>query len=234
MRSTSFWPTSRRRGAARQQMFGAVDLRRFRQDRGAAVAHQNIDGRAERGIGGDAGIAVRAAALQRQHQFARRHRLAPRAIDDRQHGRDALDARVDRLARAAGRLDGHRLEQLALAEAVFLLHAADLEHFAAEPDQHHAGDIGIAGIAPLRALENVEAFALGRHAAAGAVNERDDAVDIGIIVEHAGALEFAGDQPRDGRRTIHAGQDRQIIARARLAVGAAIALERRLLATAAG
>ena len=64
----------RRRRAARQQMFGAVDLRRLREDRRAAVAHQNVGGGAERRIGGDPRIAVRAATLKREREFARRRR----------------------------------------------------------------------------------------------------------------------------------------------------------------
>jgi hypothetical protein len=51
-------------GAAGQQVLGAVDFRRLRQAGRAAVADQQVDGLAEGGIGGDAGIAVRAAALE--------------------------------------------------------------------------------------------------------------------------------------------------------------------------
>src|SRR6185369_15546344 len=59
IRSTIFSPTSR--GAPRQKMLGTIDLRRLRQNGRAAVAYQKIDGGAQRGIGRDAGIAVRAA-----------------------------------------------------------------------------------------------------------------------------------------------------------------------------
>ena len=72
--------------AAGEQVLGAVDLRRLREDRRAAMPDQDVGRDAERRIGGDAGIAVRAAALQRQHQFRGRQRLAPRVVDDRQHG----------------------------------------------------------------------------------------------------------------------------------------------------
>ena len=64
----------RRRGAARQQMLGAVDLRRLRKDRRAAVAHQDVGRSAKRRIGGDPRIAVRTAALKRERQLARRRR----------------------------------------------------------------------------------------------------------------------------------------------------------------
>ena len=59
-------------------MLGAVDLRRLAEDRGAALLDQQIGGAAERRVGGDAGIAVRAAALERQHDLRDRHALAPR------------------------------------------------------------------------------------------------------------------------------------------------------------
>ena len=67
---------------------------------------QDVGSSAERRIGGDAGIAVRAAALERHHQFARRH---VGARDDRQGGSTSLDHRVTRafdgLAGAARLLD---------------------------------------------------------------------------------------------------------------------------------
>ena len=224
----------RRRGAPGQQMLGAIDLRRLGKNRRAAVAHQDVDRGAERRIGGDAGIAVRTAALQRQRQFARRRRRPLGAVEGGQHGADVLDASRDRLARAAGRLDRQAVERVAFDDAVFLLHAADLEHFAAEPDHQSRANVGIAGIAPLRAHERVEALALGGHAAAGAVHERDDAVDIRIVGENARALDLVRDQARDRRRAVHRGQDREIVARADLAVGAAKALKGRLAPRRAG
>ena len=122
-----------------------------------------------------------------------------------------------------------RVEQVVLDDAVFLFHAADLEHLAAQAHHDHAAHVGIAGVAPLRALQGLETLALGRHAAARAVHERDDAVDVGIVVEHPALLDLARDQSRDRRRAVHRGQDAEIVAGAGLAVGAAIALERRLL-----
>ena len=82
MMSTSFSPTSRRGGAAGEQMLGAIDFRRFGEDAGAAMLDQDIDGRAQRRIGGDAGIAVRAAALQRHDQFGGVAGLALHVVDD--------------------------------------------------------------------------------------------------------------------------------------------------------
>ena len=131
------------RGAARQEVLGPVDLGRLRQDRGAAVPHQQIGRGPERRIGRDARIAVRAAALQRQHQFGRRQGLAPGRVGGRHHVAQPRHTGLDGLPGAAGLLDRHGLEVFALREAVFALHAADLEHFAAEPDHQHPGDVGV-------------------------------------------------------------------------------------------
>ena len=166
--------------------------------------------------------------MQRQHQFARRPRFAPGRVEDRQHRLHPLETGLDRLSGAAGRLDRQGVEEVALCKAALFLHPADLEHLATEPDHHHAAHVGIGGVAPLGARQHVEAFALARHAAAGAVNEGDDAVDVGIVVEHARLLDLARHIARHRRRTIHRGQDAEIVARSGLAAGAREALERRL------
>ena len=118
--------------AARQQMFGAVGLRRLRQDHGAAMAHQQIARRAQRRIGGDAGIAVGAAALQRHRQFARRHRLALHFVRVGQRLAHEGDAGFHGLAGAADFLDVHRAQ--AAGELLLLHQPADLVHLAAEAE----------------------------------------------------------------------------------------------------
>jgi hypothetical protein len=65
---------------AHQHVLDAVDLGRLRQDRGAAVAHQDVHRRAQRRVGADAREAVAAAALQPDAQVlgAARSRAARR------------------------------------------------------------------------------------------------------------------------------------------------------------
>ena len=58
--------------AAREQVLGAIGLGGLGEDDRAAVAHDEIARDAKRRIGGDAGVAVRAAALQGDRQVARR------------------------------------------------------------------------------------------------------------------------------------------------------------------
>ena len=143
--------------------------------------------------------------------------------------RMAVDAGLDGLARAAGLLDGHGAEGVALGDVVGFLPAADLEDLAAQAHHQHARHVGVDGIAPLRALQDLVALALAVHAAAGAVHERDDAVDVGVVVEHAGAA-----RPRAAmKRATEAeqftrGEDAEVVAGADLAVRAAEALEGRL------
>src|SRR5439155_10831922 len=74
-----------RDGAARKQVLGTVDFRRFGKYRGAAVAHQEIDGGAERRIGGDARVAVGAAALQSERQVLCGNAFANDLVGVRQH-----------------------------------------------------------------------------------------------------------------------------------------------------
>ena len=71
------------------------------------MAHHQVAGRAERRVGRDARIAVRAAALQRDRQLAGRHRLARDAVRLGQHLAHEGDAGLHRLARAADLLDVH-------------------------------------------------------------------------------------------------------------------------------
>ena len=144
---------------------------------------------------------------------------------DRQHGLDALDSFGDGLFGAAGRLDGHGLEVIALGEAVFVLHAIDLKDFATEADHQRRPEIGMGGVAPLRAAQDIPTFALGRHAATGAVHERHHAIDARKVVEDAGAVDRLGDELRNARRTIHRGEHADIVARAGLAVRPQIALK---------
>ena len=143
-----------------------------------------------------------------------------------QHLLDHGDAALDGLARAAGRLDGHGAEHLVLFQPVVLDETGDLHHLAAEADHQRAGDIRVRGVAPFGALHHLEAFrALAGHAAARALDEGHDAVDVRIVVEDAGAVELVGDEAGDRGRAVHAGQDADVVARADLAVLAPVALE---------
>jgi hypothetical protein len=85
------------------------------------------------------------------------------------------------------------------------------------------------GVAPHRAFHCIPTVARRRHAAAGAVYERRDTVDVGIIGKAWVAVDRIGHEPGDRRGTVHAGQHRDVVARANLAIRPAIALERRLL-----
>ena len=170
------------------------------------------------GFARNARITVRAAALKREHQLGSRHRFAACKIGGRQHVADRFKARRDRFAGPAHILDRHGAECVALGHAVGFLPATDLEHLASETHHQHASHVGIGGVTPLGALQDVIALTLVVHGAPGAVDERDDTVDIGIFVEQAGAFDFACNETGHCRRTIHAGENGEIIACANLAV----------------
>ena len=61
------------------------------------------------------------------------------------------------------------------------------------------------------------------HAAAAGMGDRHDAVDVVEAVEQPGLLGRLGDMPGDRRRTVHAGEDADIVAHAGASVLAAIA-----------
>ena len=84
MRSISSCADLRALGAAGQQVLAAVDLGRLAQHDRAALADDLIGGPAQARVGGHARPAVRAAALQRDHQLRGRDRLALRLVGDRQ------------------------------------------------------------------------------------------------------------------------------------------------------
>ena len=165
-------------GAARQQMLGAVDLRRLGQHRGAAVLDQQVDGRAERRIGGDAGIAVRAAALQRQHDLGGRTRLALRARGDRQHRLDPLDA-LARPSCACRRSPGWSWSGSARPRPARIPPSCGRSgrpRSRARPSARRRDwDASRSPIASAAAPRSPRPC---RHAAAGAVHERNDAVDL--------------------------------------------------------
>ena len=147
------------------------------------MAHEVVDRRAQRRIGGNAGIAVRTAALQGEDEIGGETCLALRLCDLRQHRPDGVDARHHGLLGAADLLDRHRAERVGFLQPIGLLETRDLEAFAAEPHHHHAADIGIDSVSPLRALQDLVALAFHVERAAAAMGERDHAVDVGILVE---------------------------------------------------
>ncbi len=72
------------------------------------MTHQQVAGRAQGRVGGDAGIAVRAAALQRHGEFADRHLGAAHLVGVLQRLAHEVDPGLDGLAGAADGLDVHR------------------------------------------------------------------------------------------------------------------------------
>ena len=68
-------------GAAGEEVLGTIGLGGLRQDRRAAVADDQIARHTEGRVGGHAGIAIRATALQRDLEVASRHGLAVTSFD---------------------------------------------------------------------------------------------------------------------------------------------------------
>ncbi len=160
--------------------------------------------------------------------MARGHRLAPHLVGLRQHLLQPRGALAHCLRGAAGVLDRHCLQQRPAIQPLGLHQPADLVRLAAEPEDEDAGEIRVLRIAGDGPPQHVHRLALARHAAAGAVGQRDDAIDIGEVAERAGA-ELLGDIARRGRRAVDRAQDAEIVARRHLAVRPHDAFEGRAL-----
>ena len=130
----------------------------------------------------------------------------------RQHLLDHGDAARDRLGRAAGVLDAVGAQERAFLQFFCAEQRDDLVRLAAEPDHQHAGEVRMPRVAAERAAQERHPFAVRVHAAAGAVRQRDDAVDVRKGGE-AFAREMAGDAARDRRRAIDRRQDAEVVAR---------------------
>ena len=170
--------------AARQHVFDAVDLRRLRQDGGAAVAHQDVHRRAERRVGRDAGEAVGAAALQPDLDVAgaapavRLYALARGSISSIARMPASIVSRVPPTSCIT--IVRSRRPRSRPCEST---RSATWLRSQPRPDDQHARQVGVARVAGQRAAQQVEVRAGRRHAAAGGLRERDHAVDVGEVAQ---------------------------------------------------
>ena len=179
---------------------------------------------AQRRVGGDAGITVGAAALQRQRQVAGRQGPAGDVVDLGQQRLDPADAFAGGGGGAAHVLDADGDDAGSRFQAGGLHQRVDLVHLAAEAEQDHRGEVRVAGVAGDGPAQRVHHLAAAGHAAAVAVGQRDDAVDVGIGGQR-GAAEMVGDHPRRGGGAVHRGQHADVVAGGDAAVRAQDALE---------
>ena len=101
-------------------MLRAINFGGFTQDGGAAVGHQQIHRSAQRRVGADARVAVRAAALQAHRDVLCTARLARIGVGFRQHFLHKCNAFFDGLARAPTVLDVEHFEVFASAQTAVL------------------------------------------------------------------------------------------------------------------
>ena len=179
------------------------------------MAPQQIDRDAERRVGRDPRVAIRATALKPDRQVADGDLRARDVVGVRQHFVDQVDAASHRLARAPGFLDVEGLEQRIFREVLGGEQIADLVGFAAEPDHEHTAEIDVPRVAGERAAQDVNAFACRAHAAARSHGERDNAIDVRVCGERLGmgiAIEVAGNRTGDRGRAVDAGENAEVIA----------------------
>jgi hypothetical protein len=117
------------------------------------------------------------------------------AVRDLGHLLQHLEPGVDGAAGAAGLLDRHVAEVAVRAHPARADQVGDLHDLAAEAHEEDAAEVRVARIARERAEERVVALVRPRHAAAGAVDDGHDAVDVGVVASH-GAFSAASAMKR--------------------------------------
>ncbi|OWK26483.1 hypothetical protein AJ87_05015 [Rhizobium yanglingense] len=99
-----------------------------------------------------------------------------------------------------------------------------LVYFAAKADHQDATEIDMARVARKRAVKDRHAITRRAHAAALVVHDRHEAVDA-LVIRQDGAIGLVCNRTADGGGTVHAGDDADIVAGRRPAIGAAITHE---------
>lgn len=206
-------------------MFGAVDFRGLGQQGRAPPGDQPVDRRAERGVCGNARIAVRPAALQPDRQLRCTDGGPPVRIHDGEEFDDQFLAAPDGSDGPTLVLDRHGFEAGAGFQPLDIKHARDLVRLATETDQQHAPEIGMPRIAAERPAQHHHSFSLGIHAAARAVGDRHDAIDMGEVTQPV--AEPIGNGAADHGGAVHRGNDADIVTGTDTAVWANIAFEGR-------
>ncbi len=136
---------------------------------------------------------------------------------------DGGDSLFDRAGCAAFFLDGAGAQRAGGAGEGY--QRLDLVGLAAEAEEEDAGEVGVVGVADEDAAEEVGGLAVFGHAAAGAMGDGDDAVDVGVGAEDFGS-KVGGDAAGDGGGAVDCGEDADVVAGGDAAVGAEDALER--------
>ncbi|MPM71625.1 hypothetical protein SDC9_118593 [bioreactor metagenome] len=197
--------------AVHQQRFRAVDLGGLGEHRSSTLGDDQVGRVAQRGVGRQPRQTVGAATVEPEHQLADRTLgTHERVIDSRQHLLDAFQGRLHGRAGAAGGLDGHAFLGDTAAGVDLLDHQIDLIDLAAQADDHHPADVGVSGETGEGALQQVQA--IGGHPAAHPMNQRDDPVDVRIVVQQAAADGLVGDDLADVGRAVHRRQHRNVVA----------------------
>ncbi len=194
-------------------MFGAEDFGGLGKHEARSGLREKIAADAQRGIRGDAGEGIGAAAIEADGDFRRGHRHAL-------FGGGAFDPLVDGAARgfdggarAAGILQRHADQAIGARSARAQI-MIDLIHFAAQPENDRRRNIRMIQDAAKRAPE-LRQIGAGRLSASIAMRERDHSVDAcgqrGFVV--------ARRDPFGGVRGAVAGGDHgDVVARAGAAV----------------
>ena len=162
--------------------------------------------------------------MQANGNMAGRHGLALLFVGHGQHQLDHGNAGLDRLTGAAGLLHHQCLQLVAGLQILRGEQAADLTAFATKANDQRGGNIGMADIACQGAVQQIHGLTGQFHAAARAVAEGGNAIDVGKFGQ-----QFLGEMVCNRMhyrgRAIHCRDDGNEVAGAGTAIFPQIALE---------
>lgn len=127
-------------------------------------------------------------------------------------------------------LDGKGAQLRTRLQALGFQQGFDLVGFAAQADDQHGSEVGVDGVPGQGAAQQAQGFTARVHCAAGTVGQGDHTVDIRVVGQHLGVnvtAEMVGHGPGHGCRTVHRGENADVVAGSDTAIGAHDALELR-------
>ena len=207
-------------------MLRSVDLRGFGQDGGAALGDEPVDGQAEGRVGGDSGESIGTTALQGHAELTHGDRFTPGLVGPGKNlAMQAVEAGLDRFARATIMLDCLQMKAALGGLAKVLDHEGDLVGFAAKPDHHDRPEVGVADMSPDGALQHAKALVHGAHRTARTVGEGHNAIDVGEVVQDCSLFHLPCDEGGHGGGAVDRGEDAHVVAGTDLSVTPAISLK---------
>ena len=164
-------------------MLGTVYFRCFAEYDRPAIADEKVRCDTEGGIRCYRRVTIGSSTLECHFQLANGHPFARVSVDLRQHVRYAFDDRLDCLARSVVRLDRHGLQMIVGFQSICGHEVSGLIDFATKANDQDGCEVRMPRVPVQGALQDLDSYAVTRHATSCRVNHRHHTVNPGEVVE---------------------------------------------------